>query len=146
MDSHDLAYLAGLIDGEGTIFVQRVKNRNEKISKSGFHYRAGLAINMTDQATVKWAKEITGVGKISGVRRHKKNHKPGFRWSVWSKQSSTLLLLLLPYLRLKKPHAENLIRFQFSMRLAGRNGNTKQEMARREKHRQISLRLNKKGR
>jgi len=140
------AYLAGLIDGEGSIFVQRVKTRNKKMSRSGFHYRAGFAITMTDLKTVEWCARTTGCGRVSSPRHCKRNHRPGHRWSVWSKQSSALLLLLLPYLRLKKPHAANLIKFQSRMGVAGRFGNSKLEILRRERHRQISLVLNKRGR
>jgi hypothetical protein len=139
------AYLAGLIDGEGSIFVQRVKTRNSKMSRTGFHYRAGFAISMTDRKTVEWCSKVTGFGKISSPKRCKKHCRPGHRWSVWSKQASALLWVLLPYLRLKKPNARNLINFQGRMGWFGSYGNPKSEITRREKYRQISLRLNKRG-
>lgn len=144
LSENEAAYLAGLIDGEGTIFVQRVKG-GKKVSKCGFHYRAGLAISMTDRRLMKWVHRVTGVGKVSGVRRHKKKHKPGFRWNVWSQQASALLLILYPFLRLKKRHATNLIRFQSRMKFVGSKGHSKTEWTRREHHRQISLKLNKRG-
>ena len=146
MSETDAAYLAGLIDGEGSIFVQRVKTYNFiKMSKSGYHYRSGLQIRMTDRATVAWAKSVTGCGNVLDCKPPKGNRRPAFRWSLWSKQASTLLLILLPYLKLKKPNAENLIKFQSRMGIAGRAGTPKSEMARREKLRQISLKLNKRG-
>jgi hypothetical protein len=141
----ETAYIAGLMDGEGSIFVQRVKTTNSKMSKSGYHYRAGLAICMTDKSTVEWCAKKTGCGKISSSRKHKKGHRPGHRWSVWSREASTLLLLLVPYLKLKKPHAFNLIKFQSKMGWFGNVGNPKSEIKRREKHRLVSLELNKRG-
>lgn len=138
----DAAYLAGIIDGEGTVFVSRTdSSKSAKACKRGFAYRSGLAVSMTNRSIVLWMKRITGIGKISGVRRHKKNHKPGFRWSVWSKQASTLLLLLYPYLKLKRRHAANQLRFQLYMRLTGYKGVSSAEWNRREKRRQISLQL-----
>src|ERR1700688_73828 len=91
MSDTDAAYLAGIIDGEGSIFVQRVKTRNFiKMSKSGYHYRSGLQIRMTDRATVEWAKSVTGCGNVLNGKKPKGNRRPAFRWSVWSKQSSAL--------------------------------------------------------
>jgi LAGLIDADG endonuclease len=141
-----IAYLAGLIDGEGSIFVQRVKTSNKKASKSGYHYRAGFAISMTNRPIVDWCAKVTGCGKISSPKKCKPNHRPGHRWSVWSREASTLLLLLVPYLRLKKGHAHNLIKFQSRMGWFGVTGNSKSEIKRREKHRLLSLSLNKRGR
>lgn len=142
----NLAYLAGLMDGEGSIFVQRVKTRSPKMSRTGYHYRGGFAVSMTDLKIIKWCAEMTGCGAISSPKRCKKHHRPGHRWSVWSQQASALLLLLLPYLKLKKPNAENFIAFQSRMGWFGTPGNPKSEIRRRERHRQISLKLNKRGR
>lgn len=146
LQSHNAAYLAGLIDGEGSIFVQRIRTRNVKASRTGFYYRGGLAVCMTDRKMVQWCKRITGCGAISSPKRCKANHRPGHRWSVWSQQASALLLLLLPYMRLKKPNAVNFIKFQSQMRLHGTPGNSEAEIARRERHRLTSLKLNKRGR
>ena len=146
MNSHDAAYLAGLIDGEGSVFVQRVKTRGSKASRCGYHYRSGLSITMTDRKTIKWLVKTTGCGRVLSRRPYKKNHRPSFRWCIWSRQAASLLLILLPYLKLKKPHAENLIRFQNRMGWFGTPGNPKSEILRRERLRKIFLRLNKRGR
>jgi len=135
VDSHNAAYLAGLIDGEGSF---------------GIYYNglgtfaARLTIAMTKKKPLLWVKKVVGFGSF--VLYKPKNKKHAFRWvySVRSKQAVTVALLVLPYLRLKKPHAENLIRFQSGLKPYKRISRT--EYRRRLKHIKIARILNKRGR
>lgn len=147
MKETEAAYLAGLIDGEGTIVVNRTNtSKSAKACKRGYSYRAHLAISMTDEKMIRWVKRITNLGQIGKASKPKNpKHKRAWRWSVWSREASTVLLIVYPYLRLKKTHATNLIRFQKHMRMVGSRGLTNKEWNRREKHRVLSLSLNKRG-
>jgi len=142
----DRAYLAGLIDGEGCIFVNGTRtNKAAKGCKRGIAYRSGLAIAMTGYPVLKWVQSITGVGKIRKYKS-KKKYKQAWRWSVWSTQASNLLRQILPFLILKRKQAENQILFQSRMRYPGLFGLTDAEWNFRKKCALKSSKLNKRGR
>lgn len=81
-----LAYVAGLMDGEGCLMVQ---NNSYKIQ-----------IAMTDKAVIHW------LGKFGGnvnLRRTYGNRKPCWGWRVFRQSEvSEVLTAILPYLRVKK--------------------------------------------
>jgi hypothetical protein len=144
----DLSYLAGLVDGEGCIFVGRGNTkRSKKSSKRGLVYHSGLAIAMTDLSLLKWARRTVGFGKIRAYKA-KEGCKQAWRWTIWSNQAAALLSILSPYLKLKVRQAKNLLNFQATMKYVGfrgRNGATESDWSNREKYYQISSRLNKRG-
>ena len=62
----DAGYLAGLIDGEGTITLSR-RNLNK-------HRALVITVSNTEMSILKYVQEITGVGKITNKRTTKANH------------------------------------------------------------------------
>lgn len=140
------AYLSGIIDGEGHIFVNRVNTGfSSKSCKRGYLYRSGIAVAMVDIRTLIWIKRITGIGQIRKCSKPDINSRQAWRWAVWSNEASKILKVLLPYLKLKRPNAINQISFQAKMKRSGYAGVTDAEWNRREKHRQKSFKLNKRG-
>lgn len=142
----DAAYLAGLIDGEGSVSVNRTRTgKSAKSCRRGFAYRSSLTITMTDMAVLKWAQKTTGVGAICKKKTARAKHKPAWAWAVWSVEAADLLRELRPYLKVKRKQADNLITFQSKMRRPGSNGLTDHEWEFREECRVKSLQLNKRG-
>lgn len=79
----DVGYLAGLIDGEGTITLSR-RNLNK--------YRAlVITVSNTEMSILKYVQEITGVGKITNKRITKANHTPSFTFQVANRQALATL-------------------------------------------------------
>lgn len=95
-----VAYLAGLIDGEGSI------NRSSN-SRSGKNWRIQIA--MTDEAVIRWLGDVLG-GSVTERKRQRPHHKRNWRWLLM-RQSEVLELLraVLPYLRVKHDHAERVM-------------------------------------
>lgn len=146
LSATDAAYLAGLIDGEGSIAVSRThSNASAKACKRGFAYRASVTVTMTDLPILEWARITTGVGNICVKKVRSQNHKPAWTWSVWSIEAATLLSDILPYMRVKAEQARNLIEFQRAMRQPGSKGLSDGEWARREAHYSRSQLLNQRG-
>lgn len=106
------AYLAGLIDGEGSFVIQ--KTAVEKISKScnskSPRYLAYFCIGMVDKAPLDLIRDIIGCGKVYEER------VPNRR-SIWRIRFGGRLKLmpfikeLLPYLIVKKKQAELMLDF-----------------------------------
>lgn len=110
MNELDLAYAAGIIDGEGCISV-----KNKKIFKPG--KMSGVPViylGMADKALVYWFKEYFNAGIVNDIGRRKEHYKDQYRWVVEGKQCLKVLALLLPYLRGKKPQALELLKWPFN--------------------------------
>jgi len=93
------SYLAGLIDGEGSVTLSRA-HRNEMPSPH-------ITITNTNRSVVRWAEQVTGYGKIISRRARRVNHKPAYIWCV-AKAGRCLNLLreIRPYLRVKHRQAD----------------------------------------
>lgn len=92
----DLAYAAGLIDGEGS-FVIGVK-RPSSPEESPSHY-PGLHLGMTEPAPVEWLAETFG-GSLHWSRRPAPR-RPVLQWQIRTHQALAVAEATLPYLRVK---------------------------------------------
>lgn len=121
------AYIAGIIDGEGSITISR---KIDKTMRAGVAYRPYVPVTNTDRRLLDWLFETTGLGNVRPNAIPKNpNHKPSWRWELWSQQAHQLLLNILPYLILKKEQAILLIEFMERVRYGvGRNGLTDDEL------------------
>ena len=59
----DRAYIAGLFDGEGSIYYKKVKEKKKKHKgKPGYRYanawRISMEITMTDKSLIMWVHEV----------------------------------------------------------------------------------------
>lgn len=100
----ELAYLAGLIDGEGTIAVFRTKAKN----KYGSYYRYSqrLHIYNCDKTILDWVYKVFG-GRINPVKRKpRKKWRQSWIWSISYLEARTILQRTLPYLVGKKEQAK----------------------------------------
>lgn len=106
----EAAYLAGLVDGEGTLSVWK-ERRPANIT--GFRYKVTFTIA---QANQKFLEEIGRMGGNGSVRlctrnRPERGHKPVYTVRFYSHQTRWLLPQLLPYLRIKRRQAELVLKF-----------------------------------
>lgn len=104
------AYLAGLIDGEGSIEIRKIKNDS---SSNGIYHRPRIRIAVTDRDIIQWLKNSFG-GYIY-IQRNSNKHikwKDAYCWVVANqKLVSEIIEKIYPYLRIKKSNAEILKKF-----------------------------------
>lgn len=102
MQPEILAYLAGIIDGEGTIFLQ-IDTRNNK------NYRTwSVSVANTDKTLIDWLQSNFG-GKVNSWAndRPRFGKKQLWRWYLGRKERILPLLSdILPYLIIKREKAE----------------------------------------
>jgi hypothetical protein len=101
LSSEDAAYLAGLIDGEGTIALTRRHAREQR--------QLVLSISSTEPELLEWARSATGVGKITRKRTVSEHHAPGLTYSVSNRQALAVIAAVAPYLRSYKRHRAALV-------------------------------------
>ena len=102
MKKTDLAYIAGIIDGEGCI----------RITIDGSHYRHSrmyISVASTDQWLIQYLR-MAFDGHI--YSKHLEHRKASWEWVLGGESALIFLQAILPYLYLKRPQAEIAIQFQ----------------------------------
>jgi len=98
-----LAYIAGLIDGEGYITLY--------YTKQGY-FAPSVNVCMTSFECISFLQNTTNMGTISRRKLREMHNKQQYVWVVAKRFDIYLLLkALCPYLILKKGHAELLLEF-----------------------------------
>lgn len=93
-----LAYLAGILDGEGHVGIHLEK-------RQGYHYAvARIAVGMTNEAAVRALARVFG-GTAKKRPPGLRGRKPVFLWQVTNKLATKVAKTLLPYLVVKAPQA-----------------------------------------
>jgi hypothetical protein len=109
----DAAYLAGLIDGEGTIALTRLHR--------GQNRQLVVSVSSTERTLLEWALHSTGVGKITSKRTSAPHHAPGLTYTVANRQALALLVQVTPHLRSYKADRARLV-LDYYVKLTPRNG------------------------
>lgn len=118
----DLAYIAGLVDGEGYIGIK--KSRAYKCQKRvtpGYHAR--ISIRMVDEAAIRFLAETLG-GWYYRENAHVAKGRPLFCYQATDLRAESILRALLPYLRVKREVAETVLRLR-ALQANGRKHRTK---------------------
>jgi hypothetical protein len=97
----DAAYMAGLIDREGTVTLSR-RHRNDQ-------RQLVVSIANTERRLLEWTLDTVGAGKITGKRISSPLHSPSFTYSIANRQALQLLEQIAPYLRSYKATRTKLI-------------------------------------
>jgi hypothetical protein len=101
----DLIYMAGIVDGEGTITAGRSENKHT--GNLGVHCK--IMVANSHEPLMDWMHATYG-GSLSAPRKTRKaNHKPITCWYLGGVPAVTLCKLLLPFLKVKRRQAEIVI-------------------------------------
>jgi len=98
----DLAYTAGIIDGEGSILILRGTGYNRKGEKYK-RYGCRVSVGMTDKLVPEWLHKNFGGCFYS--RQMAKNWKDQYIWMITSRTVGSFISAILPFLKTKKKQA-----------------------------------------
>ena len=108
----DIAYIAGLFDGEGSI---DIKKRKEK-KRAGTYdcWRISMEISMTDESVLRWVTEVLGCGTLTkkprkGLRKNGTKYLMQYRWRCTFRDAFYVCRLLWPYAHTKLPKIQQVI-------------------------------------
>lgn len=108
MSPTEAAYLAGFIDGEGTITLTRTK-RHE--NRAGFRYQPALSIAQSRRSALRRIVRLCGNGRLIPHRTPDGPHqKQGYRVQFTPGQIRHVLPQVLPYLIVKRAQATLMLR------------------------------------
>lgn len=114
MKKIDLAYTAGIIDGEGSIGIY-----TDNLKRKHPCYCLQVGVTSADEWLPMWLKFAFG-GYVYKMETPPQ-HKTKWYWTVRARQAKNFIELVLPYLRLKREQAEIAIKFQSRKRHYGRS-------------------------
>jgi len=102
MSDVDLAYIAGLFDGEGSVYYKKLKQTRHSRPGKPVHnvWSIRMEIAMTDYSVLVWLTEILGCGKLNS-RKVKPGRKKQWRWRCSHRDAFHVACLLFPYAHVK---------------------------------------------
>jgi hypothetical protein len=116
------AYLAGLLDGEGTITLTR-KYR-------GAHRHLLVSISNTERSVLAWVQKVVGAGRITKKRVYKPGHTLSYTYAISNIQALALLKQVVSHLRSYKRRRAELVLDRYRA-LTPRNGRYSAELLQR---------------
>ena len=118
MKDNELAYIAGLFDGEGSIHYKRGPEKKKKHKGSGHRIsnsmRISMEITMTDRSVLEWTHKVLGVGTLTkkprkGKRVDGTRYLMQYRWRCTFRDAFYVCCLLFPYAHTKLPKIQKVI-------------------------------------
>ena len=119
LSESDIAYIAGLFDGEGSIHIKRgVENKKKHNGKPGRRVsnsmRISMEITMTDESVLRWLHEVLGVGTLNrkprkGRRVDGTKYLKQYRWRCTFRDAYYVCLLIWPWSHTKLPKINQIL-------------------------------------
>lgn len=102
MEEVEKAWMAGLVDGEGTITIARnkAKGRNRDL------FRPILCITNSSLELLQRCKAATNFGGIYKQKKQASHYRQVYRWRVSDSNAVSTIMEIKPYLIAKKRQAE----------------------------------------
>ena len=130
MSEVDMAYIAGLFDGEGSIYFKRGVEKKKKHKGKGYRLsnsmRISMEITMTDKSVLIWVHEVLGVGtlrpkKVKGKRKDRTPYLKQYKWRCTFRDAYQVCLLIWPFAHVKLDKIQQIIEYYSDKKIM--NGN-----------------------
>jgi hypothetical protein len=114
----DIAYIAGLFDGEGSIYfakrIEKKKKHKGRGYRTSMSQRISMEITMTDESVVRWVHEVLNVGTVNkkprkGRRKDGTKYLMQWKWRCTFRQAYYVCCLIWPYAHTKLPKINQIL-------------------------------------
>ena len=118
ISSEDIAYIAGLFDGEGSIYYARRIEKKKKHKGKGYRtsmsQRISMEVTMTDESVIRWMHEVLNVGTVvkkprKGLRKDGTKYLMQYKWRCTFRHAYYVCCLLFPYAHTKLEKIQKII-------------------------------------
>jgi hypothetical protein len=118
ISSETIAYIAGLFDGEGSIYYARRIEKKKKHSGKGYRtsmsQRISMEVTMTDESVIRWIHEVLKVGTVvkkprKGLRKDGTKYLMQYKWRCTFRDAYYVCCLLFPYAHTKLEKIQKII-------------------------------------
>ena len=122
--SSQLAYLAGLFDGEGCVQCKQYWDSKRKNRPRRYKvWRITLEMSMTDEPVIRWTHKILKVGVVTlNIKNKSPSSKPHWkdqlRWRCYHRDAYKFAKLIISYAHVKRKKLQKIINHydQFPLR------------------------------
>ena len=107
----DIAYIAGLFDGEGCVTYSRTPRKRKGRKSLSQTWNIRMEISMTDEPVIRWVHEILKAGTVN-IRRPIKSwvgKKTQWRWRCSHRDAYGVAKLMWPFAQVKLHKLEQII-------------------------------------
>ena len=114
----DKAYIAGLFDGEGSIYFAKRLEKKKKHKGGGYRtsmsQRISMEITMTDESVIRWVHEILGCGTVvkkprKGLRKDGTKYLMQWKWRCTFRDAFYVCCILWPHAHTKLPKIQQIL-------------------------------------
>jgi hypothetical protein len=109
----EAAYIAGIVDGEGTITLTRRNSNKQR--------HLILSVSNTELRLLRHIRLVTGVGKITQKRVYSERHAIGYTYGTSNRHALDIIRAIRPYLQTHKRLRARLVLENY-LKLTPRNG------------------------
>jgi LAGLIDADG endonuclease len=104
------AWLAGVIDGEGSIFISKVGAKSG-YSRRGFFYKAFLSVANSNEDFVRRIREVIGMGYVGLTKERRRDWKDKWEYKGSPSVLRGILPQILPFLVVKQEVARKMLEY-----------------------------------
>lgn len=108
MNEPEKAWLAAVVDGEGSIFLSKVRHPNYR---RGFFYGPQLGVSNTNRAFLAKLREVVGEGTVSLAKKKDGKWKARWEYQAAAGVLRSILPQIMPYLIVKRAQAQKMLDF-----------------------------------
>ena len=120
MKDTNVAYIAGLFDGEGCVSYKQYMRKRSHNKKAYPTWQIRLEMAMTDKSILIWVCEVLGVGTVT-EKKYKTDYTVGWkkqwRWRCSHRDAYYVSCLLFPYAHIKLAGIQKIISHYAKRRL-----------------------------
>ena len=118
LSESDIAYIAGLFDGEGSIHIKRgIENKKKHTGKGrriSNSMRISMEITMTDRSVLQYVHEVLAVGTLvkkprKGFRKDGTKYLTQWKWRCTFRDAYYVCLLIWPWSHTKLPKIQQIL-------------------------------------
>ena len=118
ISNEQAAYMAGLFDGEGSIFFAKRPEKKKKHKGPGYRtsisQRISMEITMTDKSVLTWVHEVLGVGTLNkkprkGFRKDGTKYLMQYKWRCTFRDAFYVCCILWPHAHTKLPKIQQIL-------------------------------------
>ena len=127
--NEDIAYIAGLFDGEGSIYFAKRPEKKKKHKGKGYRIsnsqRISMEITMTDQSVIRWVHETLGCGTVvkkprKGLRKDGTKYLMQYKWRCTFRDAFHVCCLIWPWAHTKLPKINQILEHYAHIKMEGK--------------------------
>jgi len=107
----DIAYIAGLIDGEGYIGIKKCPPSKTRCTVNP-SYHARIQVRMVDEPAIKFITDTLGGTYTKEKQPQNPNRRILFLYGTSNAKAESILKTILPYLKVKQAVAQEVIKLR----------------------------------